>query len=475
MLIRISCVFVVCLASYLTNARQFPNDFMFGAGTAAYQIEGGWNEDGRGPCIWDIFVEQRNLSDAKVACDSYHKWQEDVENAKNLGLDTYRFSISWSRILPNGTLNIINQKGIDYYLNLIKALKVAGIEPIITLYHWDLPQYLHLQGGFLNPQLVDYFEDFARLCYQQFGQYVQYWLTINELFQVCYVGYAAGSSAPGLYLEGDGVYQCSYVLLLMHARAYRVYDEEFRNKYNGQVGIVINSEWREPASDSTEDLEAQEQALQFSIGWWANPIFLGNWPQIMIDRIANRSKLEGFTRSRLPEFTEEEINYINGTHDFFAFNTYGTQIVSYQEEDPISYPSYIFDRGVNTSDDILHYALGIRREINFINDRYKPKAILITENGVSQDDQSLEDTERIDFLNSFLNNILDAILLDNVNVISYNVWSLMDNYEWGNYDSNMGIIQVDFSSPNRTRTWKKSASWYQNLATTKTLDPIKSF
>lgn len=461
---------ILCgLASSCLGARKFPDTFMIGAGTAAFQIEGGWDADGKGPSIWDVYLHESGGANGDIAADSYHKWEEDVEHIKAVGLNFYRFSISWPRILPNGTINHVNQAGVDYYMNLIKALKELGIEPVVTLYHWDMPQSISLLGGFLNVQFVGYFEDYVRLCYELYGQYVKYWLTFNEPYQSCHDGYGYQSAAPGLYSPGDGIYQCSYVLLKAHARAYKVYDEEFRSKYNGQVAMVINGEWREPATNGTLDLEAQERALQFSIGWFANPLFVGNWPQVMIDRIGNRSQQEGLRRSRLPEFTQEEIDYIKGTHDFYAFNTYGTQIVKYQEDLPIGDSEYLFDRSVDTGSEILPDALGMRKLINFINDRYQPKAIMNTENGVTTED-ILDDQKRINFLKDHINSVLDAILIDNIKVIGYSVWSIIDNFEWGSYDVKYGLIRVDFDSPNRTRTWKSSARWYQNLTYTRILE-----
>ncbi|CAG9765666.1 unnamed protein product [Ceutorhynchus assimilis] len=468
MILKLCIVLIALLASSYAT-RKLPENFMLGAASAAYQIEGAWNEDGRGPCIWDSYTEEKGLDNGYVAADSYHKWQDDVRNAKLLGLNFYRFSISWSRILPNGTINFINQKGVDYYTNLIKALKAEGIEPIITLYYWDLPQYLQLLGGFLNSRLVEYFEDYVRLCFELYGEYVKYWLTINEPFTICYDGYGSGGNAPGLQQIGDGVYQCAHTVLKMHARAYRVYDEEFRDRFNGQVGLVINSEWREPKSNSSLDLEAQERALQFSVGMYANPVFVGNWPQVMIDRIGNRSAQEGFTRSRLPPFTEDEIAYINGTHDFFALNTYGHYMVEYQDDEPISYPSYDFDRSVKTYNNLIPSGFMLRKKLNYLQERYNPKAILITENGYRTDD-ILNDADRIKVLKDFLGNILDAVEEDNINVIGYSVWSLIDNFEWGSYKAKFGLIRVDFDDVDRKRTWKDSGYWYQNLTSTRILD-----
>lgn len=472
MLGQLKIVFVLCLYIESLEAKKFPDDFLFGAATAAYQIEGAWNEDGKGPSMWDTWLHDANRANGDVACDSYHKWKEDIDNAKQLGLNFYRFSISWPRILPNGTLWNINQKGIDYYLNLIKGLKADGIEPLVTLYHWDMPQHINELGGFLNPQFVDYFEDFVRLCYKVYGPYVKYWITINEPLSICKGGYGSNEVAPGLNLNADGAYQCSYTLLKAHARAYRIYQNEFRSTYNGLVSIVLNTNWFEPETDSAEDLDARERALQFSFGWFANPVFLGDWPQVMIDRIANRSKLEGLPRSRLPEFTKEEIDYINGTFDFLAFNTYKVWTVK-NVEVPISYPDNQFDAGL-VQNTLYYYPEGFRKLLNYINGRYRPESIFITENGNLTGDY-LDDQDRITYLHDYMSNMLDAILEDRINIRGYTVWTLMDNFEWGTYDSRFGLIRVDFNDPNRTRTWKQSAKWYQNVIATKSLDDSIKF
>ncbi|CAG9765663.1 unnamed protein product [Ceutorhynchus assimilis] len=462
-------ILIFSLLEWVLAARKIPDNLLFGAATAAYQIEGAWNEDGKGESMWDRFEHDRGGENGDITCDSYHKWQEDVANAKQLGLNFYRFSIAWTRILPNGTLNSINQKGIDYYLNLIKALKDAGIEPMVTIYHWDMPQHLNELGGFLNPQFADYFGDFARLVYQLYGSYVKYWITINEPLSICLGGYGSGQTAPGLKLDGDGNYQCAYVLLKAHAKAYRIYDEEFKSKYNGEVGISLNTNWFEPAKeDSKEDSLACERILQFMFGWFANPISNGNWPQVMIDRIANRSALEGLARSRLPEFTQEEIEYIKGTYDFIGFNTYKV----YKAENidyPIGNPSYNYDSGVSYDTDVFYfYPEGFRKLINFINHNYNPSSIIVTENGLQTGD-SLEDQDRIEYLTGYIDNLLDAIELDGINVVGYTVWSIMDNFEWGTYANRFGLIRTDFEDANRTRTWKASAKWYQNLIATREL------
>lgn len=463
---------VGCLA-----VKEFPEDFLFGAAGASYQIEGGWDEDGKGPSMWDTFAHTpgkiKNNDTGDVACDSYHKYKEDVAILKELGFKVYRFSISWPRILPDGTPTKINQAGIDYYLNLIKELKAAGIEPLITLYHWDLPQHLLELGGWLNPRLADYFGDFARICYENFGEYVKYWITLNEPGTTCTQGYEYGSHAPGLKLPGEGVHQCTYVSLLAHAKAYRIYEKEFKEKQGGKVTLNVACSWYYTATDSDLDKEAQQRILDFYCGVYAQPIFKGNWPQIMIDRIANRSKLEGYSFSRLPEFTQEEIDYINGTADFLSLNMYTSSIVNYLDDQPIGTPSIWNDLGVagtvnsswptSAASWLFSDPPGIRYLLNYLSKTYNPPAIFITENGWS-DLGDLDDQGRLAYWKGYLTNILDAIVEDGINVIGYTAWSLLDNFEWAEgYTQRFGMVQVDFDDANRTRTLKSSAKWYKEV------------
>jgi beta-glucosidase/6-phospho-beta-glucosidase/beta-galactosidase len=206
-----------------------------------------------------------NQDNGDVACDSYHKYLEDVEMLKHLGANHYRFSLSWSRILPTGYVNQVNQPGVDYYKNLISALKENGIEPYVTLYHWDLPQPLQDIGGWTNPLLVDYFADYARLAFSLFGDEVKNWMTFNEPKQPCMNGYAYAIIPPGYVTNGIGNYWCAHTIIKAHAKAYHIYDEEFRATQNGRVSIVIDSVWYEPASDSDQDKEAAERKIQFDV------------------------------------------------------------------------------------------------------------------------------------------------------------------------------------------------------------------
>ncbi|RZC32998.1 Glyco hydro 1 domain containing protein, partial [Asbolus verrucosus] len=264
---------------------------------------------------------------------------------KNLGVTRYRFSLSWSRILPMGFINKINQAGVDYYL--ITALKGNGIEPYVTLYHWDLPQPLQNLGGWPNPLLVDYFADYTKLAFTLFGDDVKNWMTFNEPKHNCQMGYGYGYLAPAYMSNGVGSYLCAHTVLKTHAKAYHIYDEEFRATQNGRVTMVIDTNWFEPANDSKQDKEAAERKLQFDVSfrWYANPIYNGNYPQVMIDRIADRSLKEDFLKSRLPESTLEEIDYIKGTYDFFAVNHYTTNLVEWSEDYDIGNSSTDADIG----------------------------------------------------------------------------------------------------------------------------------
>ena len=253
------------------TTKRFPKNFLFGVATSAYQIEGAWNEDGKGENIWDRYLHEKpstaSFQNGDIACDSYHKYLEDVQLLKYLGVNYYRFSLSWSRILSTGYVNKVNQAAVDYYKNLINALKENKIEPFVTLYHWDLPQPLQDIGGWPNPLLVDHFADYARLAFALFGDDVKNWMTFNEPKQTCQYGYGYGLFSPGYASDGIGSYLCAHTIIKAHAKAYHIYDKEFRSQQNGRISFVIDTPWYEPGSDSDQDKEAAERKLQFSVSF----------------------------------------------------------------------------------------------------------------------------------------------------------------------------------------------------------------
>ncbi|XP_018573476.1 myrosinase 1-like [Anoplophora glabripennis] len=475
------CLLAISIAQDETNNKLFPKDFMFGAATASYQVEGAWDEDGKGENIWDHHIHSSpeliaNNDTGDVACDSYHKYKEDVAMLKELGVDFYRFSLSWSRILPTGFVNKVNLPGVTYYQNLIKELKDNGIEPLITIYHWDLPQPLQDIGGWPSEFIVEAFAEYARLCFELFGDNVKYWLTFNEPYQICIGGYGLGYNAPGIKLTGLGDYMCAHHILQAHAKAWHIYDQEFRATQQGQVSITIDTMWYEPASDSEEDLVAAERALQFDFGWYANPIYNSDYPEIMKTRIAERSLAEGFKQSRLPAFTDEEIAYISGTFDYMGVNMYTSMLAAAKDEVPIAEPSYFYDLGIDgyQPDDWESASIstskitpwGIRKFLNWLKETYNNPAIIVTENGIPDNSSVIDDVKRVRFYRDYLSNVRSAIE-DGVNVIGYAAWSLMDNFEWGlGYTQKFGLYHVDFDSINRTRTPKTSAAYYKKVAET---------
>ncbi|XP_045173370.2 lactase/phlorizin hydrolase-like [Mercenaria mercenaria] len=453
----------------------FPQGFSWGVATAAYQIEGGWNEDGKGPSIWDKFSHNNRLAYGQtgdVACDSYHKYRQDVQNIKKLGVSHYRFSIAWSRVLPDGRSTSLNQAGVDYYNNLIDELLANGITPMVTLYHWDLPQALQEIGGFENDTIVDYFNDYAQVCFEQFGDRVPLWLTFNEAFVVSWLGYGIGVFAPGINSPGDGVYRVAHNIIRSHVKAYHTYDKLFRHKYHGKVGITLDCDWKEPITAWGMDHYAAERALQFKLGWFANPIYgNGDYPAVMRHVVDKRSREEGRNESRLPVFTEEEIKMNSGSYDFFGLNHYTTQYVRHNPDNRRE--NYEGDQDLYTKTDdcwpgskagwLKVNPWGLRSLLRWIRDRYNNPPLYVTENGFG-DDGEIQDTGRVDYYRSYTNEMLKAIRLDNCNVKGYMAWSLMDNLEWtSGYTIKFGLYNVNFTDPDRPRTPKDSARFYTQL------------
>lgn len=457
----------------------FPDDFIWGFATAAYQIEGAYNEDGKGQNIWDTFSHQnpspiKDNSTGDVACDSYHKYKEDVQLLKKAGADYYRFSVSWARVLPTGRLaDGVNPKGMEYYSNLIDELIANGIEPMITFYHWDLPQTLQDVGGWTNETIVQHFGDYTRLLYGNFGNRVKRWITFNEAWVFCVQGYGDGQHAPGIINISTEPYQCIHNVLKSHGTAYRIYDGEFRAVQQGQVGITLDATWYEPknASDPA-DVEAAERTMVFRHGWLAFPIYFGDYPEIMRSTIDFKSVMEGRNESRLPRFDDHWKQVIHGSADFLGLNTYTTELVT--PEIRLD-QGWFGDKDTQTGQDpewestasawFKVVPWGFRKLLVWINKTYGNPLVLVTENGYSENgDVGLNDTLRSKFFRNYINEMLKAVVLDGCNVKSYTAWSIMDNYEWASgYTERFGSHYVDYSSPNRTRIPKDSVATLRQI------------
>ncbi|KAK6915789.1 Glycoside hydrolase family 1 [Dillenia turbinata] len=259
---------------------DFPRHFVFGVATSAYQVEGACKEGGRGPSIWDAFSNSPgNICDGTngdIAVDQYHRYKEDIALMADLGFDAYRFSISWPRIFPDGLGTKINDEGIAYYNNVINALLEKGLQPHVTLYHWDLPLNLHeSMGGWLNKQIIEYFAIYAKTCFASFGDRVKNWVTINEPLQTAVNGYCAGIFAPGRRENpSKEPYLVAHNQILAHATAVSIYKQKFKEKQGGQIGLVVDCEWAEAFSDKVEDISAASRRLDFQLGWYAQTFLM---------------------------------------------------------------------------------------------------------------------------------------------------------------------------------------------------------
>ncbi|GHA15780.1 beta-glucosidase [Arenicella chitinivorans] len=450
---------------------KFPTDFVWGTATSAYQIEGAAALDGRGPSIWDAFCDEAgrvaNGDSGDQACDHYHRFREDIALMADMGVTAYRFSISWPRILPDGTNSTLNQAGIDFYNALIDCCLEHGIQPWATLYHWDLPQALQEhEDGWLNPAMADRFADYAAVCFEHFGDRVKHWITINEAWVVAILGYGQGVFAPGRTSNVEP-YQVAHHLLLAHAKAVDIYRRQFKPAQSGLIGITNNCDWREPKTDSQADREAAQRALEFFLAWFADPIYLGNYPDSMREYVAER----------LPVFTEAERDLVLGSSDFFGLNHYTTMYAS-QSGDQVQESAVYGNGGLSEDQQIdlsvdpqwkkttMQWAVvpwGCRKLLHWIADRYKNPPIYITENGCAYDDHPVDgevhDQARIDYYAAYLEECAHAIE-QGVDLRGYFAWSMLDNFEWASgYGQRFGLHYVNFETMERIP--KASARWFK--------------
>lgn len=458
--------------------RRLPPDFWWGTATAAYQIEGATAEGHRSPSIWDRFCKEpgkiRNNDTGDVACDHYHRYREDVQLIKALGTKYYRFSIAWPRILPEGTRGSPNKDGIIFYSSLIDELLNNGITPIATLYHWDLPVSVdNATGGWAGDgSVADEFAAYARICFDNFGGRIGWWITLNEPWCSSYLGYGTGEHAPGKK-DAPGVdpYRAAHNLLRAHAKAVRIYRSEFQPLQNGRIGITLNSDWGEPADASENAKAAAKRYMEFNLGWFADPVQKGDYPLVMRETVGER----------LPKFTEEEKRDLKRSSDFFGLNHYSTHRIHGMAQPPASdaTPSFWTDLGVNMDSDPswhktdMGWAVvpwGLRKLLTYVDREYMPPGgIIITENGLAAHEPTiaaaLGDESRIAFYRGYIDEMRKAIVMDNADVRGYFLWSLMDNFEWAyGYEKRFGLYFVDYKT--QVRTPKPAVAWYHKLIET---------
>jgi beta-glucosidase len=434
------------------DSSSFPSDFVWGAATASYQIEGAAHEGGRGESVWDRFCatpgKVRGGDTGEVACDFYHRYPEDVRLMKELGLDSFRFSIAWPRVLPQGR-GAVNQEGLDFYDRLVDELLANEIEPFATLFHWDLPQALEDEGGMRVRSTAEAYVEYAEAVVARLGDRVRHWITHNEPWVYAWVGNAWGSHAPGRTSEADAV-AVAHHLLLSHGWAVEAIR---RLSPDTRVGITLNIAHIYPATDTPEDEAAAYQRDGENNRWFLDPLFRGSYPADLL----NRNELVA------PLILDGDLDTISAPLDFLGVNNYSRFIVEAGPDGPrtVSNPDAEHtDMGWEVYPDGLHDVL-----IRVTRD-YEPAAMYITENGaafpdVRVHDGGVHDVERTAYLESYIAAVGRAIAAD-APVKGYFVWSLLDNFEWAfGYSKRFGIVYIDF--PTLERVPKDSFYWYRDL------------
>jgi beta-glucosidase len=428
---------------------SFPPNFIWGASTAAYQIEGAWNVDGKGESIWDRFshtpAKVLDGETGDVACDHYHRYQDDIALMKRLGLKAYRFSTSWPRVLPNGR-GLVNERGLDFYDRLVDELLAANIQPFLTLYHWDLPQALQDESGWENRKVAHAFADYAALVVKRLGDRVKYWTTFNEPKAASLEGNLTGRHAPG-FQDMKIAAQVRHHMLVAHGLAVqtiRAIDSDLR------IGIVLDQWGSEPASDSPEDVTAAEAAWRINETFFLDTIFKAQYPPEILESLGND----------VPEIQDGDLALASQRLDYLGINNYSRNVVGVNGKVK-SVPGSEY-----TEMDWEVHAPALRRLLNRLNRDYRLPPIYITENGAAFKDEvsadgKIHDPRRLDYLkNHFIQTRL--AMQDGVDVRGYFVWSFLDNFEWAfGFTKRFGIVRVDYGT--QQRTVKDSGEWYSQV------------
>jgi beta-glucosidase len=472
----------------MTTARTFPESFVWGSATAAYQIEGGANEGGRGPSIWDTYSHTPGLvkggDTGDVADDHYHRWEEDIEHIKRLGLDAYRFSISWPRVQPGGRGDF-NPEGIAFYKNLVAGLLAADVKPVVTLYHWDLPQELEDEGGWANRETALLFAEYARKMAQELGTDIDTWTTLNEPWCSAYLGYGSGVHAPGR-TEPLAALRAVHHLNLAHGLAGRAIREVLGESAKISVTLNLHVTRMEDPSDAGD-----QDALR-RIDGLANRVFL----EPLLKGIYPADVLEDTTEITDWSFVlEGDAELINIPLDVLGVNYYSTGMVRGPRDGDQAESASDNDGHGNSShspwigsEHVKWLPLpgpytamgwnidpsGMTELLLSLKQNYPDQPLMITENGAAFADEVVDgrihDIQRVSYLHDHIAAVLDAYE-QGVDVRGYFAWSLLDNFEWAwGYERRFGIIRVDYET--LERTWKDSAFWYRTLAKTNTLPSV---
>jgi beta-glucosidase len=436
---------------------RLPADFRFGAATAAFQIEGAVHEDGRGESIWDRFAHTpgrvHNGDHGDVACEHYRRWPEDLDVMAGLGLDGYRFSIAWPRVMPSGS-GAPNQVGLDFYRRLAEGLRERGIEPLATLYHWDLPQALQDAGGWARRDTVERFTEYALAVYERLGDVVAHWITINEPWVVAFAGHAYGTKAPGLTDWATAV-KVSHHVNLAHGRAVQALRQA---RPGAEVGTSLNLAPIHPATDSDADRDAARRLDGNLNRWFLDATVRGAYPADMLELYERKLGRLDFIRPGDLELIASPTDFlgVNYYRPFSAHASDANEVLGVAEE-PARPP--VTAMGWEVRPD------GLSELLRRIRNGYGNPRVLITENGACYDDPparngTVDDPERLEYLRGHLTAVREAIA-GGANVRGYYVWSLLDNFEWEHgYAKRFGIVHVDYRT--QRRTLKASARWYRD-------------
>ena len=449
---------------------SFPTNFIWGTATAAYQIEGAWNEDGKGESTWDRFSHTpgtiKDGSNGDVACDHYHRWREDIDLMRTIGIGAYRFSISWPRILPTGR-KPVNQAGLDFYSRLVDALLEAGITPFVTLFHWDLPLALADEGGWVNRNIAEAFVDYADIVSRSLGDRVKHWITHNEPSVVQHLGYSWGMHAPGLKNPQASLH-AGHHLLLSHGWAVPVLRT---NSPGSEIGIALNINYSQPASPSAHDYHAMRTSDAFWVRWFLDPLYGRLYPADGIEAFINEGII---LEPRLDYIQLGDMQAIAVQTDFLGVNYYNRNIsrarnIPEEQNHPPTVIAAPKSDTTFTEMEWENYPEGLYQVLCRLYFTYQIPKIYITENGASYStppDVSgrITDTHRINYLRSHLAAAHRAIQAG-VPLKGYFLWSLMDNLEWAHgFTQRFGIIWVDYAT--QQRLLKDSALWYSQVVKT---------